>query len=493
MPVFSLPSRYGIGSFSKEAYEFVDFLKAAGQSCWQVLPMGPTSYGDSPYQSFSSFAGNPYFIDLETLGEQGLLSQEYYDGMDFGCDPQQIDYVKLHEHRGRILRMACEKFFRINLNGTDFLDFCRENNDWLTDYALFMVLKDLHEGKCWTQWEDAYKNRDQAALKMIAVQKREEIRFYCFEQYLFDRQWKALHAYAAENGISIIGDVPIYVALDSADAWAQPELFQFDEARNPKAVAGCPPDAFTATGQLWGNPLYDWPYHKKTGYAWWVRRVAHCLNLFDTVRIDHFRGFESYYSIPAEDKTAEFGHWEPGPGMDLMNTLKEKLGEVSIIAEDLGFLTDSVRQMLADSGFPGMKVLQFAFDAREESDYLPHNYEKNSVVYTGTHDNDTTRGWYETMSTEDRALAVKYMNNPYTLPSEISWDFIRLAMASVSDLCVIPMQDYLCLGSEARINTPSTLGDNWKWRMLPGCLTDSLAEKIRDLTELYGRGTSKFI
>lgn len=296
-----------------------------------------------------------------------------------------------------------------------------------------------------------------------------------------------MHAYAAQAGIQIIGDIPIYVALDSADAWAEPQLFQFDEELNPVAVAGCPPDAFSATGQLWGNPLYRWEYHRQTGYAWWIRRIAQCLNLYDCIRIDHFRGFDEYYSIPVGDETAEHGHWEPGPGMSLMQALKDALGNVNVIAEDLGFLTDSVRRLLHDSGFPGMKVIQFAFDSREESDYLPHNYEKNCVVYTGTHDNDTLCGWYKVLDPEDLKLSQKYMNNANTSKSEIHWDFIRLALASVADLCIIPLQDYLGLGSEARINTPSTLGNNWRWRMKQGCLTKELADRIRALTTLYGR------
>ena len=436
MPVFSLPSKYGIGCFSKEAYQFVDFLKESGQKNWQVLPLGQTSYGDSPYQSFSSFAGNPYFIDLEQLVEQQLLTKAECDSFDFGKNPESIDYAKLYQNRYKILRMACDRFLK--QPSDDFFDFCQENDWWLGNYALFMVIKNMHKGASWLQWEEKYKRRD-------------------------------------------------FAALDSADAWAEPQLFQFDEELNPVAVAGCPPDAFSATGQLWGNPLYRWEYHRQTGYAWWIRRIAQCLNLYDCIRIDHFRGFDEYYSIPAGDETAEHGHWEPGPGMSLMQALKDALGNVNVIAEDLGFLTDGVRRLLYDSGFPGMKVIQFAFDSREESDYLPHNYEKNCVVYTGTHDNDTLCGWYKVLDPEDLKLSQKYMNNANTSKSEIHWDFIRLALASVADLCIIPLQDYLGLGSEARINTPSTLGNNWRWRMKQGCLTKELADQIRELTTLYGR------
>lgn len=345
----------------------------------------------------------------------------------------------------------------------------------------------MHKGVSWLQWEEKYKRRDFAALDQVWHGQHDEIQFYQFQQYLFFCQWKKLHAYAAQAGIQIIGDIPIYVALDSADAWAEPQLFQFDEELNPVAVAGCPPDAFSATGQLWGNPLYRWEYHRQTGYAWWIRRIAQCLNLYDCIRIDHFRGFDEYYSIPAGDETAEHGHWEPGPGMSLMQALKDALGNVNVIAEDLGFLTDGVRRLLYDSGFPGMKVIQFAFDSREESDYLPHNYEKNCVVYTGTHDNDTLCGWYKVLDPDDLKLSQKYMNNANTPKRQIHWDFIRLALASVADLCIIPLQDYLGLGSEARINTPSTLGNNWRWRMTQGCLTKELADQIRELTTLYGR------
>ena len=384
MPVFSLPSKYGIGCFSKEAYQFVDFLKESGQKNWQVLPLGQTSYGDSPYQSFSSFAGNPYFIDLEQLVEQQLLTKAECDSFDFGKNPESIDYAKLYQNRYKILRMACDRFLK--QPSDDFFAFCQENDWWLGNYALFMVIKNMHKGASWLQWEEKYKRRDFAALDQVWHGQHDEIQFYQFQQYLFFCQWKKLHAYAAQAGIQIIGDIPIYVALDSADAWAEPQLFQFDEELNPVAVAGCPPDAFSATGQLWGNPLYRWEYHRQTGYAWWIRRIAQCLNLYDCIRIDHFRGFDEYYSIPAGDETAEHGHWEPGPGMSLMQALKDALGNVNVIAEDLGFLTDGVRRLLYDSGFPGMKVIQFAFDSREESDYLPHNYEKNCVVYTGTHD-----------------------------------------------------------------------------------------------------------
>ena len=487
MPVFSLPSKYGIGCFSKEAYQFVDFLKESGQKNWQVLPLGQTSYGDSPYQSFSSFAGNPYFIDLEQLVEQQLLTKAECDSFDFGKNPESIDYAKLYQNRYKILRMACDRFLK--QPSDDFFDFCQENDWWLGNYALFMVIKNMHKGASWLQWEEKYKRRDFAALDQVWHGQHDEIQFYQFQQYLFFCQWKKLHAYAAQAGIQIIGDIPIYVALDSADAWAEPQLFQFDEELKPAAVAGCPPDAFSATGQLWGNPLYDWSYHKKTGYAWWIRRIAQCLNLYDCIRIDHFRGFDEYYSIPAGDETAEHGHWEPGPGMDLMHVLKDALGDVNVIAEDLGFLTDGVRRLLHDSGFPGMKVIQFAFDSREESDYLPHNYEKNCVVYTGTHDNDTVMGWMKTAPKASVKFATEYLN--LTEEEGYNWGMMRAAWSSVADMAIVPMQDLIGLGSEARINIPSTLGENWKWRALEGQITKDLAKKLYKYMQMYGRISEK--
>lgn len=485
LPISSLPSKYGIGSFSKEAYEFVDFLKKAGQKKWQVLPLGPTSYGDSPYQSFSTFAGNPYFIDLEELIRTGLLTREECGSCDFGKQEDAVDYGKLYQERNRILRLACSRFEPEKAEG--YPEFCRENAYWLEDYSLFMALKEAHGGKSWDHWEEPLRKREPEALLAFRRKNTRKIAYYWFEQYLFRRQWDRLHHYAAEQGIGIIGDIPIYVAFDSADTWANPELFQLDEELHPVAVAGCPPDAFSATGQLWGNPLYDWKHHAGTGYQWWISRIAWCLKLYDVLRVDHFRGFDAYYAIPAGEPTAEHGHWEKGPGIRLFEALSQQIGSMNIIAEDLGYLTDSVRELVQKTGFPGMKVLQFAFDSREESDYLPHNYDKNCVVYTGTHDNDTVRGWYEVLNRDDKELAMEYMNIRHTPLEEVHWDFVRLALASVANLCVIPVQDYLGLGSGARINTPSTLGKNWKWRLKPGQLDDRLAEQIRRMTKLYGR------
>ncbi|MDO5424676.1 MAG: 4-alpha-glucanotransferase [Eubacteriales bacterium] len=485
LPVASLPSKYGIGAFSKEAYEFVDLLADAGQKYWQILPLGPTSYGDSPYQSFSTFAGNPYFIDLETLIQEGLLTQAECEACDFGDNPRYIDYGKIYQSRFALLKKAYDRSkFQ---SRQEYLDFKKQNKDWLKNYGLYMAVKNHFGGVSWNQWDEDIRVRKPEAVEKYEDEFSQEIDFYSYLQYLFQKQWLKLKAYANEKGIQIIGDIPIYVAFDSADTWADPELFQFDEKNEPVAVAGCPPDGFSATGQLWGNPLYRWDYHEQTGFAWWIRRIEHCFKLYDVVRVDHFRGFDEYYAIPYGDKTAEFGKWEQGPGLKLFDTLKEKLGDLPIIAEDLGFLTPSVLKLVKDTGYPGMKVLEFAFDSREESDYLPHTYPRNCVVYTGTHDNQTLKAWYQEMSETDRKFASDYMNLEGRSEEEIQMVFIRAALSSVADTAIIPVQDYLGLGAEARINTPSTLGDNWKWRMCKGEFTEELVKQIRRMTKIYGR------
>ena len=485
LPISSLPSDYGIGCFSKSAYEFVDWLKEAGQTYWQILPLGPTSYGDSPYQSFSTFAGNPYFIDLDTLVEEGVLDKKDCEKVNWGKKPDDVDYEKIYKGRYPLLRKAYENS-DISKN-PDYQKFVAENSWWLSDYALFMAVKDRFGGVEWTKWAEDIRLRWNNAMDYYREELYFDIEFQQYMQFKFYEQWMKLKSYANSKGIQIIGDIPIYVAFDSADTWANPKLFQLDEENLPVAVAGCPPDAFSATGQLWGNPLYAWDYHKKTGYDWWMKRVACCFKLYDIIRIDHFRGFDEYYAIPYGDETAENGEWMPGPGMDLFLKMKETLGDLPIIAEDLGFLTDTVRQLLKDSGYPGMKVLEFAFVAGEDSDYLPHNYDKNCVVYTGTHDNDTLQGWYQTLSEEDKEMTKEYLNNPYTPDEEVHWDFISLAMRSVADTCIIPVQDYLGLGNKARINMPSTLGGNWMWRMKKGAFTDELIKKIRKTTEVCAR------
>ena len=487
MPVSSLPSRFGIGGFSKEAYDFVDFLAEGGQSLWQILPLGPTGYGDSPYQSFSTFAGNPYYISLDALIEQGLLTEEECEAADYGNHPNYVNYEKIYNSRFALLRKA---FNRADIeNDTNYKKFVEDQSAWLKDYAMYMAIKDSLGGVAWIEWDEDIRLRKPAAMAHYEETLKEDIAFYSYLQYLFATQWSALKAYANGKGINIIGDIPIYVAFDSADTWANPELFQLDEENIPTAVAGCPPDTFSATGQLWGNPLYRWDYHEKTGFAWWIRRLAYCFTIYDVVRIDHFRGFDEYWAIPYGDPTAEFGRWEKGPGYALFEAMKKALGNREVIAEDLGFLTPSVLKLVKKTGYPGMKVLQFAFDSREESDYLPHNYTHNCVVYTGTHDNDTVMGWIPAMSRKDLAFAKKYIGVKRT--SDICSNLIRMAYASVADTAIIPIQDYLELGSEARINTPSTLGGNWEWRMSAQDCTSQLAARMLELATVYGRIVKK--
>ena len=481
LPVTSIPSPYGIGGFSKEAYEFVDRLEAAGQRYWQVLPFGPTGYGDSPYQSFSAFAGNPYFIDLDTLAEEGLLTEEECLEADCGQNPRYVDYERIYKTRFQVLRKAFNRWKALGQKSGEKLE--QETKE----YCVYMAVKNRFQGKSWAQWEEDIRLRKPETVKAWEEELADEILFYEFQQLKFQEQWKKLKDYANSRGVRIIGDIPIYVAFDSADSWFHPELFQFNEDREPDFVAGCPPDGFSPTGQLWGNPLYRWDYHKKTGYAWWIRRMAYCFRLYDVVRVDHFRGFDEYYSIPAEDDTAAGGHWEKGPGLELFDAIEKKLGKLEIIAEDLGFLTPSVFEMVRKSGFPGMKVLEFAFSADGQSIYLPYHYDENCVVYTGTHDNDTIQGWYEAMPEWDRDFSIRFLGNRHAPRKEIHWDFIRAALGSRARLAVIPMQDYLGLASEARINEPSTLGDNWKWRLLPDEFDGKLAESCRDLAWVYGR------
>lgn len=484
LPVSSLPSKYGIGAFSKEAYEWIDLLKKAGQHYWQILPLGPTGYGDSPYQSFSSFAGNPYFIDLEELVREDLITAEQCNLLDFGEDASSVDYEKIYENRYPLLKQAYESWKGKGNLAEAISETLSEETVW---YCFYMALKDHFQGKCWIHWEEDIRLKKEVAVEHYKKLLADDIGFYIFLQIKFWEQWNKLKAYAGDNGIRIIGDLPIYVAFDSADAWGHPELFQFDEKGYPEAVAGCPPDAFSATGQLWGNPLYRWDYHKETGYEWWMKRLEYNFCLYDTVRVDHFRGFDEYYRVPAGREDAMVGTWEKGPGIQLFTQFKERFGDLDIIAEDLGFLTPSVLNLLSETGFPGMKVLEFAFDANGESIYLPHNYSKNCVVYTGTHDNQTLRSWYEDLSEADRNFSRRYLNNYNTSGDEIHWDFIRLALASVANLAVIPVQDYLGTGRNGRINEPSTLGNNWKWRLKPGEITEDLVLKCRELALLYGR------
>ena len=485
MHLSSLSSPYGIGTMGSTAREFVDFLQASGQTYWQLLPICPTSYGDSPYQSYSTFAGNPYFIDLEELCEMGLLDKTDYESIDWENTPDRVNYGALYQKRYPVLRKAVNAFLK-NVP-EDFLEFCEKNDFWLSDFALFMALKDVHGGAAWSEWDISFRNREEVALEKAKEEQKENILFWKVIQYLFFKQWNELKTYANNKGILVIGDLPIYVSLDSVDVWAHPELFQVDENKVPKEVAGCPPDGFSADGQLWGNPLYDWDYMEKTNFKWWVDRIEYICKVYDLLRIDHFRGFDSYYAIPYGETTAKNGCWKQGPGMKLFNEVEKTIGRQAIIAEDLGYLTDSVKKLLKDSGFPGMKVLEFAFDSRDASgnEYLPHNYVENCVAYTGTHDNDTVMGWFEDASDEDVAYCKEYLC--IADDSNLNWDMMGAVWRSVANLTIMQAQDILGLGSESRMNQPSTVGSNWCWRAEPGIFTKELADKLSHKMDIYGR------
>jgi 4-alpha-glucanotransferase len=482
LAVSSLPSPYGIGTFGEEARVWLRFLKAAGQKYWQILPLGPTGWGDSPYQSFSAFAISAYYIDLDALIERGLLTRDEVSGTRWGKRAGRTDYAALYRRREPLLRLASGRF----RPDPGFDDFCARNAFWLDDYALFMAIKKKKHGHAWIEWGSRPKLRGKKALKKYRERFADDIRYHAFVQYTAYTQLMTIREYARGLGIAIIGDMPIYVAADSADAWANSELFQLDENRRPLRVAGCPPDPFSANGQLWGNPLYRWDYIAQTGFKWWLQRLRLGLELFDVVRIDHFRGFESYFSIDASAHDARDGEWVKGPGTAFIDAINRELPGAAIIAEDLGCLTPEVKALLAASGYPGMKVLQFAFDSREAGNYMPYTYSPNCVVYTGTHDNSTTLGWFRAAAPEDRKTALDFFGIKNS--REGNWAFIRGALASVANTAIIPMQDYLGLDDRARMNTPSTLGgNNWRWRMLPDAVTTELAERIRRLSEVYGR------
>ena len=463
-PVSSLPSRFGIGCFSKEAYEFADFLEAAGQGYWQILPIGPTGFGDSPYQPFSAFAGNPYFISPEKLIEEGLLTWDEVNGRDFGQDPERVDYGALYRNRYEVLQIAYERFKERGGQTTSaYQEFCEKESFWLEDYALYMAIKQQQDGKSWQDWDEPLKKRSKAALEKAREELADRIGFVCFQQFKFEQQWESLKAYINGKKIKVIGDLPFYMALDSADVWSHPEAFQMDKNLMPTAVAGCPPDAFSATGQLWGNPLYDWTKLKKSGYAWWMQRIRRNQEFYDVIRIDHFHGFAEYYAVPYGEESALKGTMKKGPGMDLFNALKEQMGEIPMIAEDLGTVTEENTKLLKDSGLPGMKVLQFA------------------------HDNTTSRAWIEEINDGERSYVRRYINSIYTDYGQFVWDFIREAYRSVADLCIIPIQDYLVKGKEARMNCPGVADGNWQWRVLPDFLSPELAESIRQLADVYQR------
>ena len=482
MHITSLPGPYGVGTMGRHAFEFVDFLKQAGQSCWQILPLNPTGYGDSPYQSCSTFAGNHYLIDLDLLVEEGLLKKKELEDITWSLSETKVSFGLLYNHRLKVLRLACDRF-----RDQKALDaFCKANSAWLPDFTLFMAIKDNFGGKPWYDWDADLKFRKPKAIEKARTELAEQIQFYCFVQYLFFKQWNALRTYAHSQGVRIIGDVPIYVPYDSVDVWTNPTQFQLDEKLDPVAVAGCPPDGFTEDGQLWGNPLYRWDVMEQDGFAWWIKRLAAAGEMYDVVRLDHFRGLESYWSVPYGDKTARNGKWVKGPDLAFVKAIHKGLPKLEMIAEDLGYMTQEVMDLRDASGYPGMKVLQFAFDPKEPSDYLPHTYTRNTVCYTGTHDNMTMQQWFDTATEEEVALATAYM---HLTPDEGPvWGTIRTAMASVSDICIIQMQDFVEFGGKARMNFPGTLSDsNWTWRAKCDIINPTLSERIYNMTKLYGR------
>lgn len=491
LPVSSLPGKYGIGSFSKEAYDFVDFLAKAGQTYWQILPLSPLNHKksfDTPYQSFSAFAGNPYYIDLDKLVEEGVLTQTECDAVDFGNDPERIDYEKLYNTRCALLRKAYE---RSNIaENPDYQAFLSENEWWLSDYALFMALKGFFGDAEWTQWPEDIRRHWGFAVDYYHRTLYFDVEFYKYMQFKFFQQWFALKSYANSKHIQIVGDIAIYVSLDSADVWAHPELFQLDENNVQTAVAGCPPDNFSADGQIWGSPLYRWDEHRKTGYSWWMARLWQNFRLCDLLRIDHFRGLDEYFSIPYGSKSAIDGHWEKGPGMELFHTMWNSMGYKPVIVEDLGYMTDSVRAMVRDTGFPNMKVLQFGFDVNDygaANDYLPHNIPENCVAYTGTHDNDPIAGWFSTLSDAEKTLVRRYYHVEGLPEEEMYKVLVGSAMMSRANTCIIQIQDYLGLGCEARVNTPAYMENNWYWRLDGKYLTEALCQEIFEMTRQYGR------
>ena len=491
LSVTSLPSNYGIGCFDQAAYDFVDWLEKAGQKYWQILPLGATSHGgafDSPYQAYSAFAGNPYFISLDALIEEGVLTKAECDSTDFGADPGRVDYEKMYRNRIPLLRKAYERS-GIYAN-RDFQKFVAENSWWLDDYALFIALREFFGNISWNQWPEDIRMHYGFALDYYREKLYFDVEFQKYLQFKFFQQWTKLKKYANDKDIQIVGDIPIYVSPDGSDIWAHPEMFQLDGNNVSTQIAGCPPDAFSADGQVWGNPLYRWDYHKATGYQWWVSRMWYSYKLYDVVRIDHFRGFEAYFSIPAASGKAKDGHWEPGPGMDLFRTLQANLGKGGVIVEDLGLLTDGVRALVKQTGYPNMKVLQFAFDEGDEggaNDYLPHNYNNNCVVYTGTHDNETLAGWFAGLSKQQRQQVRTYLGDFDTANKWMYKKLIQLAMMSAADTCIIPVQDWLGLDNSSRMNVPGTVDINWSWRLKADQIPADMAQEMLTITKRYGR------
>ena len=491
LSITSLPSKYGIGCFDQAAYDFVDWLEKAGQKYWQILPLGATSHSgafDSPYQAYSAFAGNPYFISLDALVEEGVLTREECEAAEFGENPAKVNYDLLYRNRLPLLRKAYE---RSNISQIDtYRRFINENEWWLDDYALFMAVKDFFGGIGWTQWPQDIRMHYGYALDYYREKLYFDVEFQKYLQYKFYQQWSKLKKYANDKHIEIVGDIPIYVSPDGSDVWAHPEMFQLDKDNKPTQIAGCPPDGFSADGQVWGNPLYRWDYHRATGYHWWITRMWYSYKLYDVVRIDHFRGFDEYFSIPAESGLAKDGHWEKGPGIELFNALKSNLGERGVIAEDLGHMTDTVRKLVKDSGYPNMKVLQFAFDEEDiggANEYLPHNYHTNCWVYTGTHDNETVAGWFAGLTKAGRDQIRDYLMDHDTPNKRFHKKLIGLAMMCAAKTCIVPIQDWLGLDNSARMNVPGTVDVNWSWRMEQNMLTESLQKEILELTKRFGR------
>ena len=484
LPVSSLPSPYGIGTLGKAAYEFIDQLKRAGQKYWQVLPVGPTSFGDSPYQSFSAFAGNPYFIDFDMLLEEGLLTKEEFQQENWGNDPSDADYALLFQKRFAVLRRA---YARSSLrNNRDFLRFCRRNQFWLEDYCLYMALKDYFGSREWLLWDADIRFRKKEAVERYRKQLREDIEFWKFCQFTFFSQWKKLKKYANKNGIRIIGDIPLYVALDSADVWANGELFELDERKKPIHIAGVPPDCFSAEGQRWGNPLYDWKKMEKDGFTWWYERMKANASLYDVIRIDHFIGIVNYWSIPADCPTAVDGEWKKGPGRKLTDVIQKATPKADIIAEDLGVVGANVRKLIDKTGWPGMKILEFAFDSGADNEYLPHNYKNpNCIVYGGTHDNETLAGFYGARKKKELKYLFRYLG--ISEKKEIPSAILRAGYASIANTAIFQMQDILELDNSARMNYPSTVGTNWRWRLLPGQFTKEHQKRLKKYCRIYGR------
>lgn len=485
MPVSSLPSPYGIGSFGKSAYDFVDNLVAARQKFWQILPLGPTSFGDSPYASFSAFAGNPYFIDLDKLVEEGLLESDYVHSFMWNMEEQYVDYGLIYNSRFQVLRTAFKNSSHQNLD--EYKTFLKENEYWLEGYCLYSACKNKFEGTSWTDWESEIKFRDEESVQELKEKLKDDIEFYKFVQYKFYEQWNQLKEYANDKEIEIIGDIPLYVAMDSADVWQHTEFFQLDEELNPTKVAGVPPDVFSETGQRWGNPLYDWKKLEAEDFSWWRKRMEHSARLYDVIRIDHFIGMVKYYAIPAEDEDARNGAWEKGPGLKLIQVMNESIGDKKIIAEDLGVQMPEVVKVLEKSGYPGMKVLEFAFDGNRKNDHLPYYWTQNTVAYGGTHDNDTLMGYFTGLQSWELGYVREYMECRNGSIEDLVDKIFRTAYASVADLVIFQMQDVLKVGNIGRMNLPSSMGTNWRWRMLQGQFGPEEIEKLRYLCDIYGR------